>query len=112
MGVPGVLIGRSEAVGTAAHVDQSLRLITRLKSTSQGVNRRMNIFDHTGSKTPPTTLSPTSFATGETCGLSRMTGFDTFWYTWSLVHPETEVLRYPVLSHPEVKAQGVQSDSK
>ncbi len=30
--------------------------------------------------------------------LSRMTGFDTFWYTWSLIHPGTKVLNHPTLS--------------
>jgi hypothetical protein len=26
-------------------------------------------------------------------GVERLTGFDTFWYTWSLAHPSTELLR-------------------
>ncbi len=52
------------------------------------------------------------FLGDDTPSLSRMTGFDTFWYTWSTIHPRTEVLNHPVLSHPGAKAQAVQPDSR
>ena len=26
-------------------------------------------------------------------GVERLNGFDTFWYTWSLTHPDTKLLR-------------------
>ena len=50
------------------------------------------------------------FPGGDAPSLERMTGFDTFWYTWSLIHSGTEVLDHPVLSHPGVKASAVQPD--
>lgn len=44
--------------------------------------------------------------------LHRMTGFDTFWYTWSALNPGTEILSHPVLRHPDAKARVDQRDPR
>jgi hypothetical protein len=36
-----------------------------------------------------------AFTTAEGSGPARLEGFDTFWYTWSLTHPDTGVLGLP-----------------
>lgn len=44
--------------------------------------------------------------------VKRMTGFDTFWYTWSALNPETEVLSHPFLRHPDSKVRVDQRDPR
>jgi hypothetical protein len=75
------------------------RSTTAYLSTAGAFNLVQGIWVHRGSGRRFDTDAE-EFLGEDDQSLMRMTGFDTFWYSWSLIHPRTEVLDKPALSAP------------
>jgi hypothetical protein len=71
---------------------QVIRSTVAYISSAGGFTRSGESWTHSDSKAVFDT-SRGFFVGGDPPELKRMEGFDTFWYTWSPLHPETKILR-------------------